>query len=63
LAFLLGDLGTPPQFIIRKLFILAPVPLSGQQILTTMTRALSRPPFEIPNAENAIDEALPFFLA
>jgi hypothetical protein len=56
LAFLLGDCGTSPQFLIRKLLVLAPVALSRQQILTTMTSVLSRPPFEKTNAENAIDE-------
>ena len=45
LAFLLGDLGTPPQFLIRQLGILVPVPLSRQQILTAMARVLRRLPF------------------
>jgi len=38
-------LGTPPQFLIRQLCILVPVPLSRQQILTAMARVLRRLPF------------------
>jgi len=61
LAFLLGDCGTSPQFLIRKLLVLVPVALSRQQILTTMTSVLRRSPFENTYAENAIDEPFPFF--
>jgi hypothetical protein len=62
LAFVFVDVGTPPQFLIRKLFVLAPVSLSGHQMFHAMPRMLRRPPFLVPNAENAIDDTLTGFL-
>ena len=62
LAFLFVYFGTPPQFLIRKLFVLAPVSFSGHQMFHTMPRMLRRPPFLVTNAENTIDDALTCFL-